>query len=237
MNIIVALLLAQGGPPLRTDDPGTPGDGVWEVNVAVTVERLSDATLWEAPLVDVNHGVGERIQLKVEFPWLILDEEDRDARSGLGNTTIGAKWRFLDEETSGVSVSIYPQVEFNNPTSSDARGLVETGTELFLPVEIQKDLGAFDVNAEVGFATQEGGDDAWVWGLAFGKVIAEGFEVLAELHGESEARFHDGEIVYNAGFRWDLAEHATLLFSIGRRLLQDPDAPSVIGYLGVQLVF
>jgi len=26
---------AQGGPPMLTDDPGTPGDGKWEVNIAV----------------------------------------------------------------------------------------------------------------------------------------------------------------------------------------------------------
>jgi hypothetical protein len=25
---------AQGGPPMITDDPGTPGNGQWEINVA-----------------------------------------------------------------------------------------------------------------------------------------------------------------------------------------------------------
>jgi hypothetical protein len=25
---------AQGGPPMVTDDPGTPGDGHWEINIA-----------------------------------------------------------------------------------------------------------------------------------------------------------------------------------------------------------
>src|SRR5215831_18405962 len=25
--------LAQGGPPMVTDDPGTPGDGHWEINI------------------------------------------------------------------------------------------------------------------------------------------------------------------------------------------------------------
>lgn len=237
MSAIVAWLLAQGGPPLLTDDPGTPGDGVWEVNVALTVEKLSDATLWEAPLLDGNYGVGEHVQLKVEFPWLVLDEEGRSARSGLGNTTIGVKWRFLDEEKSGLSVSTYPQVEFNNPTSSDRRGLVETGTELFLPLEVQKDLGPFEVNAEVGFATREGGEDEWVWGIAFGREIAEGLELLAELHGGSDPRLHHGEVVYNVGFRWYFAERMTLLFSAGRRLLPDPDEPALIGYLGIQLMF
>ena len=29
-------LFAQGGPPMLTDDPDTPGAGVWEINTAYT---------------------------------------------------------------------------------------------------------------------------------------------------------------------------------------------------------
>jgi hypothetical protein len=29
---------AQGGPPLMTDDPDTPGPGYWEINVATLLE-------------------------------------------------------------------------------------------------------------------------------------------------------------------------------------------------------
>ena len=28
-------LHAQGGPPMITDDPGTPGPGRWEINIAI----------------------------------------------------------------------------------------------------------------------------------------------------------------------------------------------------------
>ena len=34
-------VLAQGGPPLVTDDPETPGDGHWEVNLAATGDHTS----------------------------------------------------------------------------------------------------------------------------------------------------------------------------------------------------
>src|SRR5215204_4515509 len=69
---------AQGGPPLITDDPGTPGDGNWEVNLAVTYERLRDERVVEAPLLDVNYGVGKRLQLKVEVPFLWQDDLEAD---------------------------------------------------------------------------------------------------------------------------------------------------------------
>src|SRR3954464_8962280 len=74
---------AQGGPPLLTADPGTPGNRHWEVNLAVTVEHTPGASLYEAPLVDANYGLGERIQLKLEM--LLLIESSSATRTGLGN--------------------------------------------------------------------------------------------------------------------------------------------------------
>jgi hypothetical protein len=68
LGIVVLLLTAfagraygQGGPPLITDDPGTPGDGKWEVNAAFTHERAGRERVYEAPLLDVNCGLGDHI--------------------------------------------------------------------------------------------------------------------------------------------------------------------------------
>jgi hypothetical protein len=41
---------AQGGPPLETDGPGTPGSRHWEMNLAITVERNSEGTVCKASL-------------------------------------------------------------------------------------------------------------------------------------------------------------------------------------------
>ena len=75
--IVLALLLApcaahaQGGPPFLTNDPGTPGDGHWEINVAAaqTLERGIDS--YQLPQFDFNYGVGERVQLTYEVPYVI----------------------------------------------------------------------------------------------------------------------------------------------------------------------
>src|SRR5437868_3985076 len=32
---------AQGGPPLLTDDPDTPGPGFWEINLATVIDETS----------------------------------------------------------------------------------------------------------------------------------------------------------------------------------------------------
>lgn len=47
-------LFAQGGPPMLTDDPETPGAGAWEINMAYTEQRTSQDHERSFPHVDVN---------------------------------------------------------------------------------------------------------------------------------------------------------------------------------------
>src|SRR6187455_3167995 len=89
---LVGLVMAhaQGGPPMITDDPGTPGDGHWEINVAFTTEHSPDERIAEMPLVDLNYGIGERLQLKYEVAWLRL-EDDSGRHDGFSNSLAGVK--------------------------------------------------------------------------------------------------------------------------------------------------
>src|SRR2546426_11687664 len=83
---------AQGGPPLITDDPDTPGPGHWEINIAALMNKTRRQRRVEVPRVDLNYGVGRRIQLKFEMPWVVLQNEERRMETGPGNATGGVKW-------------------------------------------------------------------------------------------------------------------------------------------------
>ena len=96
--LIVDRAFGQGGPPLITDDPGTPGAGKWEVIFALTLEKTGQHWLTEVPVIDINYGLGERIQLKYEISGLIADEPGSGPQGGLSNSLVGFKWRFLDED-------------------------------------------------------------------------------------------------------------------------------------------
>lgn len=48
LSSIATVCAAQGGPPMRTDDPGTPGPGNWELNFAATADRRSGERVYEA---------------------------------------------------------------------------------------------------------------------------------------------------------------------------------------------
>jgi hypothetical protein len=115
--------------------------------LAAVFEQRRSAQLLEAPLLDMNYGLGDYIQLKLEVGWITLHEDD-GTKGGLGNSQIGVKWRFLDEGPEGFAASIYPQFEFNNPTSSDERGLVDPGYQLVLPMQIARSVGPVEASVE-----------------------------------------------------------------------------------------
>ena len=129
-----------------TDDTETVPKGHWEINTAFTIERGFDGRFFGTPLLDINYGLSKNTQLKVEIPWLVLRRNGQRGISGLGNTNIGVRWRFRDEdEKHRVAISIYPQIEFNNPTSSVRRGLVDKGPEFLMPLQWQTMVGKFAV--------------------------------------------------------------------------------------------
>jgi hypothetical protein len=237
-GLVSLVALAQGGPPLLTDDPGTPGNGHSELNIAFLLEKSKGESLYSAPLIDFNYGVGERIQLKAEIPWLIRNETSANSQSGLGNLLLGLKWRFLDENPAGVDLSVYPQFDFNTSAHSRRSGLVPEGMELFLPAEVAKDLGLISVNLELGYLFREEREDEWIWGLALGRKLTDEIEVLGEVHGETARKFNRGELVWNLGARIKLSELNSILVSAGRGIRgESRGEPDFIGYLGLQFNF
>ena len=230
---------AQGGPPLITDDPYTPGDGNWEVNVAVTFEQRKDERVLEAPLLDVNYGLGERLQLKVEAPWVTrTDRLDDETDTGPGNGTVGVKWRFLDERDAGVSVSVYPQLEFNYLGSSVDTGLASPGLQLLLPVQVARQFGPWGVNFEAGYNLVEEDEDEIIYGLAVSYEVSEALELLGEIHGAADQEFEEDELVFNLGARARLDDDITLLLAAGRSLRESNDTePQFQVYVGLQFAF
>jgi hypothetical protein len=226
---------AQGGPPLLTDDPGTPGDGRLEINLAATLERTGDGDAVEAPLLDLNYGLGERLQLKYELPYVFVDEDGGVEEDGLGNSLVGVKWRFRDAGGGGPALSTYPQLELENPGSSSG-AVAEPGTALLIPLEAQWNLGDRTLNLELGRNFRDQGPDEWIAGLALTQPLRAGFDLLAEIHGEASADLASSQGVFNVGSRVALGPRSTLLASVGSGLWSDDsdERPDLLAYVGVQ---
>ena len=228
---------AQGGPPMITDDTETVPKGHWEINSAFTIERGSDGRLFGTPLLDINYGLNERVQLKVEIPWLVLHQNGQRSAQGLGNMNVGVRWRFRDErEHHRIALSIYPAFEFNTLSAARRRGIVEKGPEFLMPLQWQTTVGKFGIGGDVGYRFKRGRDEA-IYGFIVGRELNERVEVMGEIHGAGQRQaLSDSEIVYNFGSRVKLAPHAVLQLSAGKSVRRNFD-PRFIGYAGIQLNF
>ncbi|MGH9819741.1 MAG: hypothetical protein ACRD43_06185 [Pyrinomonadaceae bacterium] len=220
-----------------TDDTETIPAGHWEINSAFTVERATDGRLFGTPLLDINYGLSEHYQLKVEIPWLVLHQNGQSGVNGLGNVNIGVRWRFRDEKPHHrIALSMYPQIAFNTLNSSVNRGLVDKGPSFFMPIEVQTTMGKFGLNGDIGYLFSRGADT-----LAYGGVVGRQFtkrlELLAEIHAEGPFRRPgDTEVVGNLGMRFELTKHATLIGSAGKSI-RNHFEPRFIGYAGIQWTF
>jgi hypothetical protein len=129
-----------GSPPLDVDDPATPGCNAWEVNI-VTSGEFGKHQSWETPLLDINYGIGDNLQLKLEAPYEIA-KTDAGYESGVGAAEVGLKVRFYENEESGLTVAAYPQIEFAIPGTALADTEEGSGTLTKLPLLVSKKIGA-----------------------------------------------------------------------------------------------
>jgi hypothetical protein len=61
LSVLPPVAFAQGGPPLVTDDPHTPGAGKWEINHAVIGQHTPGQWEIAAPDLDINYGWGKNV--------------------------------------------------------------------------------------------------------------------------------------------------------------------------------
>jgi hypothetical protein len=221
-----------------TDDPGTPGNGHWEDNVAVTFEHRSRETSWELPALDLNYGLGERVQLTLETSSTVLKRSGHGLIAGLGSTEAAVKWRFLDEDRGGVDISTFPRIIFNVVQSSVRRGLAEKGTRFQVPVELAKTIHSFEAGLEFGPLMSTVGRSEWIYGLIGGVHLSKTTEFMAELNGSARTNFKRDALTLNFGMRHQLSEHCIWIASLGHEVRAPAgESRALVGYCGVQLLF
>jgi hypothetical protein len=229
---------AQGGPPMITDDPGTPGNGHFENNLAIAFEHRPNALSLDLPAIDLNYGLGDHIQLTLQTSYVLLKQSDHGPVGGVGGTEAALKWRFLDEEKAGVDVSMFPRVIFNILQSSVRRGLSEDGTRVQLPFQVAKKFGKVALDFEWGALASTVGRSEWLYGIVGGVELTKSTMVMAELHGTSRISFDRDVLAVNCGIRQKLTDHSILIASLGHEVrVPDEEELALIGYCGIQLLY
>ena len=230
------IAFGQGGPPMITDDPGTPGNGKWEDNLAIIFGHRPNETSIDLPEIDLNYGVGDRIQLTLQSAPELLKRSGHGLIGGIGGTEAAVKWRFLDEATSGFDMSMFPRVIFNVAQSSVRRGLAEDGTRFQIPFQAAKVFGRFHVDAELGTRASTVGRSEWLCGVVAGLDVTKQTMLMTELHDESRMNFSRDVLTLNFGLRHAFTENYILIVSMGHEL-RSPEPTALIGYFGMQFVY
>ena len=215
-----------GGPPMITDDPGTPQKQTFELNISVNSHISELEKEYEIPLIDLNYGLNERTQLKFEIPYLSYSDT-KDEYNKLGSPILGVKYRFLDEEKSKISISAYPQITI--PINS------EEPLEYLLPMQFEKSFGLTVTGCEMGFGWTDQGYRFLKSGIIAGRRFGDKYEAMLEL-----AAFYDAsseqwdEIIVNAGARYLVTKCIIIIVSAGYDLNESKNLQTL---LGVQFLF
>ena len=257
--VSVSLALPQGGPPFRSDDPDTPGNRHWEINLGFLGERSPFGGAYEAPAIDINYGVGNRIQLKYEVPLSVQEMrgDQHHVIAGPGNSFLGLKYRFYQrhsrtrvkdgEREIKFSLSAYPQVVLNNPTRSLARDIVEPAPQLLLPLETNLTYKWLRISGEVGYwVTSKDVPNSWIQGIIAGHEFHTDTELYLELYDQHEVRVPAGtprhrETTLGMGGRIPIVPgHWLRLIAMAGHGLVTPTVtngqPGWIAYAGIQFL-
>jgi hypothetical protein len=220
---------AVSSPPMEMDDPGTPGSNGIEVNFVGTMLHAAKGRGSES-LFDANYGIGDRLQLKFERPYLTEIDEGVPYQQGVGATELGVKWRFVDH--AGLEIAVYPQYEFNDAfVIEDAEGNAEDteGSSLFIPVLVSKTLGrVYTVAANAGYRHNVTHElDDWSVGVGAGRALGNCARVLGEIYSvrddhlgnvETDVRAGLAGVLFPSAFeksKFELGEFASVGRSIG----------------------
>jgi hypothetical protein len=229
--------VAQGGPPFITNDPGTPGNGNWEINIASMQTGTRAAVSYQVPQIDLNFGLGDRIQLTYEVPYVLQTGDGAQMRSGWSNAYPGIKWRFLDEGEGGWQLSTFPQVETGATMLAQEKQITSPGPRLLLPLEVAKKVGPFDLDFEAGYYLPRRGPREQILGLVVGHSLTERFELDTEIYNDRAMGAPPNTTTVDLGGRYKLSRGFVALFMAGRGIGGDPGGrPEFIGYFGIQIL-
>ena len=237
LALLPPLVRAQAGPPFLTNDPGTPGNANWEINLGAAPTIARGTRTWQAPQVDLNFGVGERIQLTYQIPYVLQDIPSEPAMSGWGNGSTGIKWRFLDHGEGNLQMSVFPQVQLPGAQDPRRAGIAVPGTRTLVPVEVTRRIGPMDVDVEVGYYFPGQGPRERIMGIAVGRPVDGRLELDAELYDDRAFGTTQHATTLDVGGRYKLSNSFILLFMAGRSVTGFADGrPELVGYLGIQVL-
>jgi hypothetical protein len=237
LALALACLVAGGtavaGPPYVTDDPEPVAFGHWEFYIASMADVSRDGATGTAPHVEINCGVVPDVQLHAIIPLAFSRSGEGAVGYGPGDIELGAKIRFMHESARLPMAGTFPLIEL--PTGDPAKGLGSGRLRGFLPLWLQKTVGAWTSYGGGGYWLNPGRENRnfWFVGWQLQRRLSDQATLGSEVYYTTAERVGaGGNLRANLGLVLDLTENHHLLVSGGRSVLGDR---LFQGYLAYQL--
>jgi hypothetical protein len=206
------------GPPFVTDDPEPVEYQHHEMYIA-SEQTSTQSGKVVTPMVEYNYGALPDLQLSITVPYVFNSPVGQIGQQGLGDLVLGAKYRFLQDTDSHPMMAVYPTVV--TPNGNANKGLGNGGTQIFLPVWIQKTWGDWQSYGGGGYWINRAPDatNHWYFGWELQRKISERITIGGEIFHETEQLPADTSSTgFSLGGIYSLDQHNRLLLSVGRGL-------------------
>ena len=231
---------ARAGPPFLTDDPEPVDYQHYEFYTFAMGTHVSGDTSGVSPAWEFNYGLIPNGQFHVIAPLAFDSPSGGPPRFGAGDTEVGFKYRFVNEDANGSRpmVGVFPLIEI--PTGDEASGLGAGHVRAFLPVWVQKSLGDWTTYGGGGYWVNHGGgtpdQDYWFFGWLLQKQVTKNLAIGGEVFHQTANTIGGQDTTgFNIGAVYDFDDHNHLLVSAGRALQNASETNLYSWYLGYQI--
>jgi hypothetical protein len=207
------------GPPYNTDDPEPVELRHWEFYLASQHSHARDGWSGTAPHFEVNYGVIANMQLHLIAPLAYASPKGGRSTYGYGDTELGIKYRFVQEQKWVPQIGTFPFLEV--PTGSRSLGLGNGTAQIFVPIWLQKSIGPWTSYGGAGWWIDAGRTPRhwWYFGWLVQRRIIEGFSLGTEVfHQTRREPGSERDTRFNVGSVIDISDEHHVLLSAGRGL-------------------
>lgn len=234
---LLAVSPAWAGPPFVTDDPVPVEQGHWEVYGFSGAIRARDGTGGTLFGLDMNYGAAANLHLHMLAALAFDAPVGSSSAVGVGDLEVGAKWRIVEAGAKDwfPHIAVYPLISF--PTGDMRRGLGAGHTRAFLPLWLQKEIGAWITYGGIGYGLNPGfgNRDYWFFGWQVQRQLTERFAVGIEgVHLTADTVGGLAATGFNIGGMYDLSANYHLLVSAGRGVQNIAATDQFQYYVGIQ---
>ena len=221
---------AFAGPPFLTDDPEPVAYHHYELYTFSITDKTSGGRIVLGPALEYNIGALPNVQLHVVLPYgWNMPLGDR-AKSGVSDTEIGMKYRFVQQTSSMPEIGIFPMAEI--ATGNAANGLGNGRTWFRVPLWIQKNAGPWPTYGGGGIALNNA---PGMKNYPFAGWLVQR-DLSARLTLGGELFFNGASAVggvhssyYNVGGYLKPSDHFNVLFSVGHTISGESHAIAYVG--------